>query len=124
MSVETFQKLDVWQKGHALTLQIYKESIRFPVQERFGLVVQIRRSCSSICANIVEGYKKSDKEFVRYLSIAEASLEETKYHLILAKDLNYLKTERFDQLFAIANEVGRMINGLARKIKTDLNINA
>lgn len=82
MKINTFEDLVVWQKAHEMVLTIYKITKLFPEDERFGLVVQLRRSSSSICANMAEGYTKSTKDFIRFLDIARASLEETKYHLI------------------------------------------
>ncbi|RLF34767.1 MAG: four helix bundle protein, partial [Thermoplasmata archaeon] len=89
--MKTFKELKVWQKAHQLVLEIYKITRSFPKEERFGLVIQIRRSVSSIPTNIVEGFKrKSKKDFAHFLNIAESSLEETKYHLLLAHDLKYI----------------------------------
>lgn len=98
MYIKTFQDLTVWAKGHLLVLEIYKITKFFPDEERFGLVSQIRRSSVSICSNIAEGYKKSKKDFLRYLDIAQGSLEETKYHLILSRDLNYFDINNFEKI--------------------------
>jgi len=117
MFIRSFQELIIWQKSHHFVLKIYNLTNQFPSHEQFGLTNQIRRSVSSIPANIVEGYKKTTKEFLRFLKIAEGSLEETKYHLILSKDLNYCSQEDFDQLLLLADEIGRMLNSLIRKLK-------
>jgi four helix bundle protein len=116
MKIKCFTGLIVWEKGHKLVLAIYSNAKYFPDEERFGLISQLRRSSVSICANIAEGYKKSTKEFVRYLDIAEGSLEETKYHLILSKDLNYLNESRFIKLFNQCEEIGKMLNGLMQNL--------
>lgn len=116
MKVKCFTGLLVWEKSHKLVLAIYRNTQFYPDEERFGLIAQLRRSSASICANIAEGYKKSTKEFMRYLDIAEGSLEETKYHLILSKDLEYLGETRFTELFEQCEEVGRMLNGLMRNL--------
>ena len=115
-NINTFKDLRVWSKGHDLVLEIYKLTKFFPDEERFGLVSQIRRSAISICANISEGYKKSTKEFIRYLEIAQGSLEETKYHLILSRDLNYCSIQDFDKLYNLSNDVGKMLSGLISKL--------
>lgn len=115
--IKTFEDLKVWQKSHKLVLEIYKETKRFPMDERYGLVSQMRRSSVSICSNIAEGYKKSTKDFVRFLDIAQGSLEETKYHLILSRDLDYLDKDRFNMFFGSAEEVGLMLNGLIQKLR-------
>lgn len=117
MNIASFQELKVWQKAHSLTLDIYKLTKNFPLEEKFGLSNQIRRSASSICANISEGYKKSRREFIRFLDISIGSLEETKYHLILSKDLSYLKENQFRDLFALTDEVGKMLFSLSSKLK-------
>ena len=114
----TFKNIKVWQKAHNLVLEIYRITKEFPSSERYGLTSQLRRSASSIATNIVEGYKrKSDKEFAYFLNIANSSLEETKYHLLLACDLKYLPESKYDQLLLLAEEVGKMLFGFQRKLK-------
>lgn len=115
MSSKGFEDLRVWQTAHRLVLDIYRITKFFPVEERFGLTSQIRRSSVSICANIAEGYLKSRKDFMRYLDIGRGSLEETKYHLILSRDLNYCSTTQFQDLFKICDDVGKMLYGLKTK---------
>lgn len=117
MKINNFQDLIVWQKSHDLVLQIYKETKSFPEEEKFGLISQIRRSAVSICANISEGYMKSSKDFVRFLEIARGSLEETKYHLILSKDLAYLEISRFNKLFSLSEEIGKMLHALSGRLR-------
>ena len=74
--------LEVWKLSHQLTLEVYKISKSFPKSEQFGLVSQVRRSASSVPTNIVEGQARQyKKEFIQFLYIAKASLEETNYHL-------------------------------------------
>ncbi len=115
--MKTFRDLKVWRKAHELVLEMYKVSKKFPDEEKFGLVTQIRRSSSSIPTNIVEGFKrKGKKDFIHFLNIAEASLEETKYHLILAFDLGYINDEN-KRLEDLCDEVGKMINGLQKSIR-------
>lgn len=116
MKIKCFTGLIVWEKAHKLVLNVYCNTRHFPDDERFGLIAQLRRSSSSICANIAEGYKKSTKEFVRYLAIAEGSLEESKYHLILSKDLNYLNEVHFVELYKQCEEIGRMLNSLMQSL--------
>lgn len=84
--VKCFEDLLVWQKAHQLVLSVYKATKSFPKQEVYGLVSQIRRAAVSVPANIAEGYRKRTKaEKQRFLTIAHASLEETRYYLILLK---------------------------------------
>ncbi|MDZ7699671.1 MAG: four helix bundle protein [Deltaproteobacteria bacterium] len=85
-----FQDLVVWQKAHQFVLSVYKYSESFPKHEMYGLTSQLRRSAVSIPANISEGFKKTGRpDKARYLNIAQGSLEESRYYLILAKDLGY-----------------------------------
>lgn len=120
MKIQSFQDLRVWKSAHKLTLEIYKATKDFPKDERFGLVSQIRRSAVSVCANISEGTKKSTKDFVRFLCVSQGSLEETKYHLILSKDLSYCSHAQFDELFDLTNDVGKMLSGLIRSLKSKI----
>lgn len=88
--MKDFRKLQVWEKAHTLTLNIYKKSQDFPKDERYGLTSQLRRSTTSIPSNIAEGCgRKSDAELSRFLGIAMGSASELEYQCLLAQDLNY-----------------------------------
>ena len=113
--MKTFRDLKVWEKAHELTLAVYKVAADFPTDERFGLSAQIKRSSASIATNIVEGFKRNGaKDKVHFVNLADSSLEETKYHLILARDLGFLTDENFERLTMICDEVGRMLNAYGR----------
>jgi len=115
--VKTFRDLKVWQKAHELVLKIYKITKAFPSEERFGLISQMRRSASSIATNIVEGFKRrSNRDYAHFLNLADASLEETKYHILLSKDLRYIDSKEYDKLIDMCDEVGKMLYGLQRKL--------
>ncbi|MCX5727133.1 MAG: four helix bundle protein [Candidatus Saganbacteria bacterium] len=115
--MKSFRDLIVWQKAHKLVLEVYGITKTFPSEERFGLISQVRRSTSSVATNIVEGFKRrSDKEYAYFLNMAEGSLEETKYHLILSYDLGYLKEDKFKNLEVLSDEVGRLLCGLRKKV--------
>ena len=117
--IKTFRDLNVWQKAHNLVLQIYKITKDFPKEEKYGLVSNFRRSAASIPTNIVEGFKrKSKKEYAYFISIADGSLEETKYHILLAKDLGYIKEEDFNNLNDMCDEIGRMLYGFHKRLTT------
>jgi len=119
--VNTFRDLKVWQKAHALTLKIYQNTSRFPREETFGLSKQIRSSALSVAANIVEGHsRKSQKDFLHFLNIAKGSLEETKYHLLLSKDLGYISELTFQELSLMGDEVGRLLNGFRKGLLTSI----
>jgi four helix bundle protein len=106
MAKNSFQDLEIWQHSHELTLKIYQQSNLFPKSEQFGLTSQIRRSASSIPANIAEGFgRKTNKEFMQYLYISLGSLEETRYHLILSHDLHYLPQKEFDDCIDLCDKI-------------------
>ena len=85
-----FQDLIVWQKAHQFVLSVYRHSDSYPKIEIYGLTSQIRRAAVSIPANIAEGFKKKTlPDKARYMNIAQGSLEECRYYLILVKDLGY-----------------------------------
>lgn len=115
--VSTFKELKVWQKAHLLVLEIYRVTKDFPGEEKFALVSQLRRSATSIATNIVEGNKrKTRKDYLYFLNLADSSLEETKYHLMLSRDLNYIGQQVFDNAFQKCNEIGKMLFGLQRSL--------
>lgn len=112
-----FEDLKVWKKAHELTIEIYRLTNDFPNEERYILTDQLCRAISSVPANIAEGKGRFHKtEFRRFLYIARGSLEETKYHLILARDLGYLNIEKYNELVMSIKEIGRMLNGLIRTL--------
>ena len=113
----TFKDIKVWQKAHGMVIEIYCITKTFPSCERYGLTAQLRRSASSVATNIVEGYKrKSDRDFAHFLNIADSSLEETKYHLLLSHDLKYIPKNGYDSLMLLVEEVGRMLYGFRRRL--------
>ena len=108
--MKDFRELKVWEKGHHLTLAVYKMTAKFPKEELYGLTGQIRRSCVSIPANIAEGCgRNGDAELARFLQIAMASASELEYHLLLSRDLGLVDTTCYEQLAQEATEVKRMI---------------
>jgi four helix bundle protein len=115
--MQDFRTLVVWQKAHHLTLELYRLTSSFPRSELFGLVSQIRRSGSSIGANIAEGCGRGGKEFARFLQIAAGSASETEYHLILAKDLGFLEATDYDNCQERTLELKRMLTSLRKKVR-------
>ena len=94
-----YRKLHVWERSHRLTLEVYGATSGFPKDELFGLTSQLRRSAASIAANIAEGCgRNGDAELARFMTIAMGSANELDYHLLLARDLGYLPSPRYDQL--------------------------
>jgi len=109
--IKTFYDLFVWQKAHQLVLAVYKTTKDFPSQERFVLVSQIRRAVISVASNIVEGFSRlSVKESLHFYNIAKASLEEVKYQILIARDLNYLTEESYQKILTLAEEVSKMLS--------------
>ena len=112
---QNFEELIVWQKAHAFALGTYRLTKTFPGSELYGLTSQFRRSAVSIAANIAEGYKKrGTKDKIRFLNIAQGSLEESRYYLILARDLNYGIDKKLDLL---AQEISKLLEAYMNKIK-------
>jgi four helix bundle protein len=108
-AAKAFYQLEVWQKAHALVLAVYQLTAAFPKQEMFGLTSQLRRSAVSVPANIAEGFvKRGRADKLRFYNIAQGSLEESRYYLILAHDLGYAETEEMLEQLA---EVSRMLEG-------------
>jgi four helix bundle protein len=109
LPARTFQDLVVWQKAHQFVLGVYRASKNFPREEIYGLTSQFRRASISIPANIAEGFKKKGRaDKVRFLNIAQGSLEECRYYLILASDLKYADTASlFGQLEEVSKLLGR-----------------
>lgn len=109
-TIKTFKDLLVWQKSHQLTLIIYKISQDYPKHELFALTSQTRRASTSVPANIVEGFRRQSlKDSINFYNTADASLEELKYHLLLAKDLNYMSNERYNFILEKTEEVGKLL---------------
>ena len=99
-------------------MDIYKITDNFPKEEKYRLGNQLRRSSASIATNIVEGNSRAHKaEFKQFLNMARSSLEETKYHLLLAHDLGYFNSETYLSLQEKSDEIGKMLYGLVRSFK-------
>ena len=119
--MQDFKKLGVWSKSHELVLEVYRVTARLPERSYPGLLSQLRRSASSIPANIVEGCGHSSQvEFARFLQMAAASSLELAYHLLLARDLGALSAVPYARLEARTLQVRQMLGGLIRRVRTDL----
>ena len=111
--------MEVWQKAHALVLEVYRITENFPERERFGITSQLRRAAVSVPANIAEGFgRRGTRELLQFLAIANGSLEETRYFLILAHDLRFLTVEQFQTSDERCNSVGQMLGALARSLRS------
>ncbi len=113
---KSFRDLDVWQKAHQFVLAVYRLSAGFPRREMYGLTAQMRRAAIAVPANVAEGFKKRGRpDKARYMNIAEGSLEECRYYLLLASDLSYGEDARIDRL---ADETARLLAAYSRTLLT------
>ena len=119
VAARTFRDLLVWRKAHQFVLGVYSFTSSFPKPETYGLSLQMRRAAVSIPANIAEGFRRRGKaDKARYMNIAEGSLEECRYYLILAHDLQYGDT---DALNAVLEETSRLLNAYSAAILTSVS---
>ena len=110
----SFRDLRVWQKAHEFVLAVYGYSESFPEREKYGLAHQLRRAAVSIPANIAEGFgKRSPADKARFLNMAEGSVEQCRYYLILSQDLGYGQTEL---LTSTLEETSKLLNAYTRAI--------
>ena len=116
MATKTFTELIVWQKAHQFVLNIYLYTKCFSKEELYGLTSQFRRAAVSIAANIAEGYKKSGTaDKAKFMNIAQDSLEECQYYLILSNDLGYGENKESSLLL---DEVSKILHSYRTKILT------
>ncbi len=120
--ISSYKDLIAWQKSIELTTVIYKLLNQFPKEEKYGLNSQISRSCTSIPANIAEGWgRDSDQNFINFLRIAKGSLYELETHLIVSKNINYITDESLKDLQTRIEEISKIINGLIKSIMQSKN---
>jgi four helix bundle protein len=113
------EKLDVWKKSIDITIEIYRLTEDFPKDERFGLTSQIRRASVSIAANIAEGAaRRTRKEFINFLSIAQGSASEVETELLIAFKLGYCDKEIYSKIVCGLDEIGRMLTGLSSRLRS------
>lgn len=116
--MQDYRNLVIWQKAHAITLDIYRVTATFPQEERFGLINQLRRASVSIASNIAEGCgRDSDPELRRFLQIAMGSANEVEYQLFLACELGFVGIEDHTGIDAQIKELKRMMNAFIRRLK-------
>jgi len=111
----SFKDLLVWRKAHQFVLEVYMLTKNFPKDELYGLTSQFRRAAVTIPANIAEGYtRKGEKDKLRFYNIAQGSLEECRYYIILSDDLGYLQNSEMNNLL---EEISKMLVSYMNKIK-------
>jgi four helix bundle protein len=112
-----FQNIVAWQKAHEFVLLVYKETKSFPDYEKFGLCSQFQRAAVSIPANIAEGYKKLNRpDKLRFYNIAQGSLEECRYYIILSKDLGYINESSYNTLATTIEECSKTLNAYCKGV--------
>ena len=118
---KTFRDLSMWQKSHTFALNVYKTTEKYPKHEIFGLVSQFRRASVSIPANIAEGYRRNGKaDKLRFFNIAQGSLEECRYYILLSKDLKYIDENEESCLSQLIEEASRTLNAYCSKLSEDI----
>ena len=116
--IKSFTDLNAWKEGHKLVLMIYDITKQFPKEEMFGLVSQIRRCAVSITSNIAEGFSRlSYKEKARFYSISLGSITELQNQILIAKDVNYITKEQFQNIAKQSIKVHKITNGLIKSSK-------
>jgi four helix bundle protein len=121
--ISAYRDLIVCQKAMILVKEIDSLTTKFPENERFGLIQQIRRSAVSIPSNIAEGWgRNSNGYFVQFLNISKGSLCETETQLSLAVDLNFVEQNDCAKTFELSNETSKMIKALINKIESNSSL--
>jgi four helix bundle protein len=116
--VKDFREIHVWQRSHALALEIYRLTKSFPKEEIFSLTSQMRRAASSIPANIAEGCgRDGDAELKRFMNISLGSACELDHFLLLAGDLGYIPADNVGKLASEFLEIRRMLGGFIQQLK-------
>lgn len=116
-TVKTYNDLIVWQKAMQLITEIYMITKKFPKEERYGLISQIRRSSVSVPSNIAEGFgRDSTNDYVRFLQIANGSLYELQTQLKICNNLKYLSNQIYNKIYEQSREIERMLASLIRKL--------
>src|SRR3989338_11314575 len=116
--MEKFRNLIVWKKPHKFVLDVYHLKLKFPSDEKFGPISQMRRPAVSVAANIVEATKrKTIKDRSNFHLIADASLEELKYYFILSLDLKFIAKQQEEKATEQCREIGRMLNAFTKSLQ-------
>lgn len=123
MASKTFREVMAWKRAHEFVLAFYKTKPMFPDDEKFALVPQFQRAAVSIAANIAEGYRKLSKaDKLRFFNIAQGSLEECRYYIILSHDVGYYNKEVANDMWAKIEEASTVLNAYCKAVKEDKGI--
>jgi four helix bundle protein len=113
--IRSFTDLNVWKEGHELVILIYKVTKKFPKDERFGLVDQLRRAAISITSNIAEGFsRQGKKEKIQFYFMAKGSISEVQNQLLVARDVHHIDNKEFNKLSEHTIVVHKLLNGLIK----------
>ena len=117
--IESYKDLVVYQIAYKMTIDVYQATRKYPPDERWGLISQMRRSAVSIPSNIAEGYRRGHRrEYIQFLHIAQGSCGELETLLSLSKDLGYLVNSDFDALYEASESIGRLLNKLIKSLSS------
>ncbi len=120
--MNNYERLEVFQKSHALVLSIYDVTRQFPDSEKYRLVDQMIRAAYSVPSNIVEGNSKNTtKDYLNFLFMSRGSIHELKYFLLLSRDLAYITESVYEHLTSECDTIAKMLNGLINSIKKKMN---
>lgn len=115
--VKHYKELKIWQKGMDMAKSVYRLTAQFPAEERFGLIVQMRRAAVSVPSNIAEGQARSGtREFLQFLSHANGSLAEMETQVLLSVDLGYCREPDVESILREIGELQRMLAAIKRKL--------
>lgn len=116
--LKSHKELDVWKRSFQLCKPVYVLTNRLPAEERYGLAVQIRRAAVSIPSNIAEGYgRRSTKDYIRYLWIANGSLKELETQVLLLIELNYVAPDTCSPILREIGDIERMLNAMLKSLE-------
>ncbi|MEW6087245.1 MAG: four helix bundle protein [bacterium] len=114
------EEMDVFKLSHSLTIEVYKHTKKYPADEKFGLVSQIRRSASSISMNLIEGSHRNNRnEYKQFVGIAKGSAAELKYQIMLSNDLGYLDEDNYKRLLESIIRILKMLEKLNSALKRE-----
>ena len=120
---KSFKDLECWQRAHEFVKAVYQVTKRFPEDERYGLTSQFRRAAVSIAANICEGYRKMSKaDKLRFMNIAQGSLEECRYYIILSHDVGYYSKDVANDMWTKIEAASTVLNAYCKAIKDNKGI--
>ena len=118
MTIKSFEELPVWEDARKFANKVYNLTKKFPNKENYGLTSQITRAAVSVGSNIAEGFDRfSKKDFIKFLIIARGSISEVQNDLYIALDLEYIGRSDFAEIYALAKELGKQINGFIKYLR-------